>query len=69
MAVGGVDTRRVLVLALTGLERAILSRVRAVVRDADTIEDVLAEIGLVRASRGAYLEAECVRAHEAVCVC
>ena len=55
MAVGGVDTRRVLVLALTGLERAILSRVRAVVRDADTIEDVLAEIGRVRASRVAYL--------------
>ena len=66
MAVGGVDTRRVLVLALTGLERPILGRIRAVVRDADTVEDVLAEIGRVRTSRVTDLEAESVSAHEAV---
>ncbi len=68
LAVRGVDTRGVLVVTLAVLERAVLGGVGAVVRNTDTVEDVLSEVRRVWTSRVANLEAERVRAHEARCI-
>ncbi len=63
--VGSVDTDGVLVLAFARFECTVLSVVGCIVGTADTIVDVLAELGSVRAFRVADFEAEGVTTHEA----
>lgn len=65
LAIGGVDTREVLVLALARLEDACLSVVGGVVRASDTVEDVLTVVGCVRLGGIADLDAERIATHEA----
>lgn len=64
-AIDSVDTGVVLVVALARLKGAILRLVRDVVRTTNTIEDVLAEVGSIGASRVTSLLAECVATHKA----
>lgn len=66
LAIRGEDTRRVLVLALTNLERAVGGLRWTVVLDTDTIVDVLAQLRCLGISRVAHLHAELVGTHEAI---
>ena len=63
-AVGRVDTREVLVIALARFEDPVLGVIGCIVGTTDTVVNVLAELGGVRAGRVAGLEAELVAAHE-----
>ena len=65
LAVGGVDTRGVLVVAQAGFEGTILSIVGCVVSTTNTVENVLAEISSTRPCGVANLEAESITTHEA----
>ena len=65
LAILGVSSGEILVLALAGLEGAVLSVAGGVVVAADTVVDVLAEVGGVRAVGVAGLEAELVSTDEA----
>lgn len=65
LAVRSVDARGVLVVAIAVLEGAVLGSGGAVVRDTDTVVDVLAEVSRVGAGGIADLEAEGVATHEA----
>ena len=56
----GVDPREILVIAEAGFEGAILGVVGGVVGAADTVVDVLAEVGGGGVGRVAGFEAECV---------
>lgn len=56
--IGSVDTRGVLVLTLTDFEHIVLSLIRTVILDTDTIIDVLAEVSRVWTSRIANFETE-----------
>jgi hypothetical protein len=61
-----VDTGEVLVITKAGLESSVLGSVGGVVRAADTIKDVLAEVGGIGTSGVADLEAESIATHEVV---
>ena len=61
----GVDTGEILIIAKAGFESAVLSVVGGIVGAADTVVDVLAEVGGIGVGWVAGFEAECVGAHEA----
>lgn len=65
LAIQGVGSREVLVLTLARLEGAVLGVVGGVVVAADTVVDVLTEVGSVGAVGVAGLEAELVSTDEA----
>jgi len=62
----GVDSREILIIAEARFESVVLSIVGDVVGTADTVVDVLAEVGGIGVGRIANLETECVGAHEVV---
>jgi len=66
LAVGGINTGEVLVLALARDEGSVLSSVGCVVGAADTVVDVLAELGSIRTGGVANLETELTATHEIV---
>jgi len=65
-AVGGINTWKVLVLALAGLERAGLGIIGDVVGATDTIEDMFTIASIVGTSGIANFDAELAAANEAV---
>lgn len=66
LAVYGIDTREILVLAFTALERPILRVVGCVVVAANAVEDMFAEVTVVCAGGVTSLKAEGVAADEPV---
>jgi len=61
-----VDAGEVLVGTLAGLKSTVLGVVRSVIGTSDTVEDMLAVVGGIGASRVTDLETENVAAHEVV---